>query len=84
MAQVVDRWQRGPDNAFSDFLVIGKPIVPQIEVWAKSNKIELIAPAWKVELAKRVKQAMLAHNAKPIPDEFVKRWDSLFGALLTT
>ncbi|HYH00958.1 MAG TPA: AAA family ATPase [Terriglobales bacterium] len=83
MAQVVDRWQRGPDHAFSDVLSAGKPIVPQIEAWAKSNKIELIAPAWKVELAKRVKQAMLARNAKPLPEEYVKKWEELFNKLLS-
>jgi hypothetical protein len=82
MAQVVDRWQRGPEQAFSDFHQIGKPIVPQIESWAKAHNIALVSPAWKVELAKRVKQAMLARNAKPIAADYLVKWEKLFAALL--
>lgn len=82
MGQVVDRWQRGPERAFSDVLKVGKPIIPQIETWAKENKIVLTVPAWKVELAKRVKQTMLGRNAKPISPDYLRRWEELFTALL--
>lgn len=82
LSQVLDRWQRGPEQAFADFYQAGKPIIPQIEAWAKNNGVVLVVPAWKVDLAKRVKQALLAKNAKPIAPEFLEKWEKLFSALL--
>jgi hypothetical protein len=38
LVQQVDRWQRGPDEAFADFHQPGTPIVPQIETWAKKPR----------------------------------------------
>lgn len=81
IAQVLDRWQRGPERAFADSLNPGSPIVPQIEQWANANNVSLVAPAWKVELAKRVKQTLLGKAGKSISDEFLSRWESLFKAL---
>lgn len=82
LLQVIDRWQRGAERAFADVHETGKPVVPQIEAWAKTQSLALTAPAWKVELAKRVKQALLAKNAKPIPAEIQEQWGKLFSALL--
>ena len=82
LTQVVDRWQRGPEEAFADKYQPGKPIIPQIEAWAKANNVTLTVPSWKVELAKRVKQAMLSKNAKVTPDDHIKMWEKLFAALL--
>ena len=82
LIQVLDRWQRGPEQAFGDYYQTGKAVVPQIESWAKANNVDLAAPAWKVELAKRVKQALLATNSKPIPAETLAVWEKLFDALL--
>ncbi len=82
LAQVVDRWQRGPELGFADTFQHGKPAIPQIEAWAKSNGTKLSSPAWKVELAKRVKQALLAKNARPLPAEYIVMWEKLFGAVL--
>ncbi|WP_433966580.1 AAA family ATPase [Tunturiibacter gelidiferens] len=82
LAQVIDRWQRGPEVGFADSYKAGTPIVPQIEAWAKANKIELNAPGWKVEVAKRTKQALLGKNAKPIATEYMKNWEALFATLL--
>lgn len=81
IAQVFDRWQRVPDNDFADSLKVGQAIVPQIEQWAKSNGVELVAPAWKVELAKRVKQALLGKAGKNTSEEYLARWEALFNAL---
>ncbi len=83
LTQVVDRWQRGPELGFADAYQPGKPVIPQIEAWAKENRLPLASPSWKVELAKRVKQALLAKNAKPIPADYLDRWVLLFGVLLT-
>jgi len=82
MAQVVDRWQRGPERAFSDFHQAGRPIFPQIEAGAMAHNMSFVSPAWKVELAKRVKLAMLARNAKPIAADCLAKWENLFAALL--
>jgi energy-coupling factor transporter ATP-binding protein EcfA2 len=81
IAQAYDRWQRVPDKDIADCLKAAVPIVPQIEAWSKANGVELIAPAWKVELAKRVKQSLLGKAGKNIPDEYVARWEALFKAL---
>jgi energy-coupling factor transporter ATP-binding protein EcfA2 len=81
IAQVLDRWQRGPEQAFADTWKEGQPIVPQIEQWAKANAVELVAPAWKVELAKRTKQALLGKAGKNLPEGYISRWEALFGAL---
>lgn len=81
IAQVLDRWQRGPEQAFADSFKEGKTIVPQIEQWAKSNDLTLAAPAWKVELAKRVKQALLGKVGKNISAEYLSRWEDWFKAL---
>jgi hypothetical protein len=82
LTQVVDRWQRGPEQAFADVYQLGKPVIPQIEDWAKANGVTLVSPSWKVELAKRVKQTLLGKNAKPIPEDIMKKWETLFAALL--
>ena len=82
LTQVVDRWQRGPEQGFADVYQPGKPVIPQIENWAKANGVTLVSPSWKVELAKRVKQTLLAKNAKPIPEDIMKKWETLFAALL--
>jgi predicted ATPase len=83
LAQVVDRWQRGPERGFADCFKEGKPIIPQIESWAGGNGIELTSPGWKVELAKRTKQVLLGKAGKAIPEEFLGRWETLFTTLLT-
>jgi hypothetical protein len=82
LSQVIDRWQREPERGFADFYQLGMPVVPQIETWAKANRVDLVAPGWKVEVAKRTKQALLSRNAKPIPAETLKIWEALFAALL--
>ena len=82
LTQVVDRWQRGPEQSFADTHRPEKPVIPQIEAWAKANGVTLASPSWKVELAKRVKQALLSKNAKPIPADLMTKWETLFAALL--
>jgi len=81
IAHVFDRWQRVPDKDFADSLKAGQPIIPQIEQWANANGLGLAAPAWKVELAKRVKQALLGKAGKNLPEEYIARWESLFKVL---
>ncbi|MBA4790226.1 MAG: AAA family ATPase [Rhizobiales bacterium] len=77
MAKVVDKWERKPEEDFADVVEPGKPIVDQIEAWANSAGIALEL-GWKVELAKRVKQQVLAKGAKQFDDDVIDRWVTLF------
>jgi predicted ATP-dependent endonuclease of OLD family len=79
----LDRWQRSAEVPFGDELKPGQPIVPQIEAWATRHKIELAKPGWKVELAKRVKQRLLAEGPKSAAPEVLDRWTKLFAAFQT-
>ena len=82
LTQVVDRWQRGAEQGFVDKHQPGKPVIPQIEAWAKTNGVILDLPSWKVELAKRVKQALLSKNAKAISADYMTMWEKLFTAVM--
>jgi energy-coupling factor transporter ATP-binding protein EcfA2 len=76
LADVIDRWLR-PESDFVDALVTGKPIVPQIEAWAKQNNVSL-EEGWKVELAKRVKARALEKGIDAIPIPYRANWKKLF------
>lgn len=77
IAYELDRWQR-PDVAFTDELKAGLPIVPQIEDWARRQKIALKTPGWKVELAVRVKKRLIERGVEGISSDVIDRWTSLF------
>lgn len=79
----LDRWLRSPDVPFADEMRSGTPIVPQIEVWATRHRVELPKPGWKVELAKRVKQRMLAEGPQALSSDVRARWEQLFVAFQT-
>jgi predicted ATP-dependent endonuclease of OLD family len=80
IAQQLDRWQRSAEVPFSEELEAEKPIVPQIEAWARMHNVSLENPGWKVELAKRVKRQLLAdgQNALGITKEMLDDWARLF------
>ncbi len=80
MAEVIDRWERRSDTPFADVLEKGKPIVPQIEAWAKSQGI-ILQEGWKVDVARAVKKRALAVGL----DKFIgvlDKWKELFEKLL--
>jgi hypothetical protein len=54
--------------------------VPQVEAWAAKHGIVLPKPGWKAELAKRVKQQLLADGHTKVAPEVLDRWDKLFVA----
>src|SRR5260370_42016920 len=56
------------------------PIVRQIEAWGGRHNVELAKPGWKVELAKRVKQRLLAEGTQPLSPDVLDRWVKLFDA----
>ena len=77
LADVVDRWERRADAVFSDFVEAGKPIVPQIETWAKSEGI-ILEEGWKVDLARETKKRALALGADKMGEDTIKMWAKLF------
>lgn len=83
ISAIVDRWQRvpEPDDEFSAIAVRGKPIVPQIEQWAEKRNIGL-DHSWKVDLAKRAKQALLSKGIEGFDADTIAKWESLFSAIM--
>ena len=65
---------------FVDEYKPGTAIVPQIEAWAKRHSVTLEKPGWKPELAKRVKQQLLADGPKQIESSVLDGWQKLFEA----
>ncbi len=76
--EAVDRIFRAPEQQFSEVASMGKPIVPQVEAWAKREGIELTA-GWKVEVAKRVKATLLSKGINDVGDDLVGQWVQLFA-----
>jgi len=76
----LDRWQRSANVPFADAMQADKPIVPQIEEWATSQGITLKKPGWKVELAKQVKQRILAEGPGALESTVLDRWEKVFAA----
>ncbi len=76
----VDRWFRGPEVEFADTVVAGKAVVPQLEAWAQAHGVALEL-GWKVELARRVKRALLNRRPGKIAPETLEMWERLFAAL---
>lgn len=82
VADAVDRHLRSADLPFADVLK-GGPIVPQIELWAKSQSVELEF-GWKVEVAKRVKQSLLTKGISTVDSSAISMWTKMFEAFLGT
>lgn len=80
--EAVDRIFRNSDQPFSEHFTKGKPAIPQVEIWAKKEGIELIL-GWKVDVAKRVKQAALTKGIQHVEPDLVEKWVRLFGCFET-
>lgn len=80
--EAVDRIFRNSEQSFSEYFLKGKPAIPQVEAWAKKEGIELI-PGWKVDVAKRVKQAALNKGIQHVESDLVEKWVRLFGCFET-
>ncbi|SOE63166.1 AAA ATPase domain-containing protein [Burkholderia sp. D7] len=79
-ADAIDRWERRPETAFSDVLVAGRPVVPQIEAWAAAQGVTLV-DGWKVEVSREVKRRALAAGVKKFDEDTLGRWSQLFNDL---
>lgn len=77
LIQVLDRLERRADRDFEDFYEEGKPIVPQVKAWAKSEGFEM-AEDWKVQLALGVKSKLLSNPDKQVDDALLDLWTSVF------
>lgn len=75
----IDRMYRC-DQYFDDYHDSEKPIVDQIEDWAKSNSI-VLEDGWKVELARTIQNRFDKHFQK-INDNLLKSWKKIFEKLL--
>lgn len=80
IAREVDRWFREPETAFGETLDETKELVPQIGAWAAANGVTL-PQGWKVELARRVKRALLKGGSAKLGEETLALWEKLFDAL---
>lgn len=68
------------DDQFEDVYDKSKPIIPQIEEFAKSNGIEL-EHGYKVQLAKTTKARIL--KSREIEADIIKSWKKLFDKFIT-
>ena len=55
----------------------GKPLIPQIELFAQTRGIKL-EQGWKVTLSKAFKKALFGKRQKKVPEKYVQMWISLF------
>ncbi len=77
LIQVLDRMERRSQQDFEDVHNPKEPIVLQIKEWAKKEGFSL-PEGWKVQLALKVKNKLLADSDKHVKDETLKRWTKLF------
>lgn len=77
IVESLDRIFRQSEQPFADAWKPGSAIVPQIEAWAKMNKV-VLEKGWKVELAKRAKKTLLAKGLAVIPQDRKEAWSRLF------
>ena len=75
IVKAVDRMIRDPESAFENRYSAGRPIVPQIQIWATEGGAKL-DKGWKVELAKRVKRTLL--EGQVVPREQLDVWRRIF------
>lgn len=71
-----DRLFRPEDSISASDFDLNKPIVPQLETFAKDKQI-ILESGWKVEISKKVKQKF----SGDVPDELAGKWEALFNGL---
>lgn len=81
MKRYLDRLFRDvEDEDIMDALVDDKAIIPQIEVFAKTNQVDL-PNGWKVDLSKHVKQQLAKAKSASVDEKYVAMWSALFEKL---
>ena len=84
IADVVTKYLRGPEEEFADVVEGNKPLIGQIEEYAKRHSITLESPGWKVDVAERVKARLALRGTKSVPvdSDCAKQWVRLFEDFL--
>jgi hypothetical protein len=81
LAEIIDRIERRPEQQLVDVIKPNAPFVPQVEAWAKANKIEL-EKHWKITLSLEAKRRSLQRGIGTFNSETVDRWIKLFTAFI--
>lgn len=84
LARIIARHLRGStdvEEEFDEVVEDGRPLIPQVEGYAKRNGIELEL-GWKVEVAKTAKFKLLgSKDPMESEDELLDVWNNLFEKL---
>ncbi len=75
LVNAVDRMFREPENLFKSRHDASKPIIPQIESWAKEGGA-ILEKGWKASLAIEVKRALL--KSAEVPPDTLSLWQRIF------
>lgn len=78
ITSIIDRMYRS-DNYFEDYVDNSKPIVNQIQDWAKENAI-VLNEGWKVEIAKTM-QNRFPKVFDGVADTILASWENLFSKI---
>ena len=76
---IIDKMYRS-DSYFEDYYISGKPIVDQVEAWAKVKGVALAA-GWKVDVARAV-QNRFDKVMESVDNTFKEHWTNLFDTIL--
>lgn len=79
LIKIIDKKFRA-ENDFEDFYQADKPIVNQIEDWAKNENI-ILEKGWKVEIAREL-QNKFDKNFDKVDAKYLEIWSKLFESLL--
>ncbi|WP_313266839.1 AAA family ATPase [Epilithonimonas vandammei] len=79
LIRLIDKKYRA-ENDFEDFYTKDKPIVNQVEYWAKTENITL-EKGWKVDIARHL-QNKFDKNFDKVNEKYISIWKKLFEQLL--
>lgn len=79
LIKIIDKKYRA-ENDFEDFYSTDKPIINQIEDWAKAENI-ILEKGWKVDIARDL-QNKFDKSFNKIDEKYVQIWSDLFKQLL--
>lgn len=79
LIKIIDKKYRA-ENDFDDYYKSDKPIIDQIEDWAKQQNI-VLEKGWKVEIARDL-QNKFDKTFNNVNEKYIKMWSALFEELL--
>ncbi len=81
LVEILDRIERRPEIMLSDTFRPDASFVPQVEGWARAAGVAL-HPDWRLDLARRMRDRLLARGPAVVPAESRARWLDLIEACL--